>query len=91
MTVEEARREAKIKLAEVARGEDPSEARRVARGAHAVAELCDSYMQDAWAGRILHRGRRKKSSTLQIDEGRIRRHIKPLLGEKPIDEVTRVT
>lgn len=89
VTVEEARREAKIKLADVARGEDPSEARRVARDARTVAELCDSYMQDAWAGRILHRGRPKKSSTLRIDEGRIRRHIKPLLGAKAIDEVTR--
>jgi site-specific recombinase XerD len=89
VTVEEARREAKIKLADVARGEDPSEARRVARDARTVADLCDSYMQDAWAGRILHRGRPKKSSTLQIDEGRIRRHIKPLLGAKAIDEVTR--
>ena len=89
VTVEEARREAKIRLAEVARGEDPSEARRVARDARTVADMCDCYMQDAWAGRILHRGRPKKASTLQIDEGRIRRHIKPLLGKKPIDEITR--
>ncbi|MGO8843567.1 MAG: tyrosine-type recombinase/integrase [Methyloceanibacter sp.] len=89
VTVEEARREAKIKLADVARGEDPSEARKVARGARTVAELCDHYLQDAWAGRTLHRGRPKKSSTLQIDEGRVRRHIKPLLGGKAIDEVTR--
>jgi integrase len=89
VTVEEARREAKIKLAEVARGEDPSEARKVARDACTVADLCDRYMRDAWAGRILHRGRRKKASTLKIDEGRIRRHIKPLLGKKPIDEITR--
>jgi integrase len=89
VTVEEARREAKIKLAEVARGEDPSEARRVTRDAQTVADMCDRYMQDAWAGRILHRGRPKKASTLQIDEGRIRRHIKPLLGKKPVDEITR--
>src|ERR1700687_4542518 len=38
VTVEEARREAKIKLAEVARGEDPSEARRAARDARTVAD-----------------------------------------------------
>ena len=37
----------------------------------------------------MHRGRRKKSSTLRIDEGRIRRHIKPLLGGKAIDEISR--
>jgi integrase len=89
VTVEEARREAKIKLAEVARGEDPSEARRAARDVLTLSDLCDRYMQDAWAKRILHRGRPKKSSTLRIDEGRIRRHIKPLLGTKAIDQVTR--
>jgi integrase len=89
VTVEEARREAKIHLAEVARGEDPSEARKVARDARTVADLCDRYMQDAWAGRILHRGRTKKASTLQIDEGRIGRHVKPLLGRKQIVEITR--
>ena len=50
VTVEEARREAKIMLAEVARGEDPSEARRVARDARTVADMCDLYLQDAWAG-----------------------------------------
>ena len=89
LTVEQARREAKIKLAEVARGEDPSEARRVTRNARTVAELCDTYMQDARAGRILHRGRPKKSATLQVDQGRIERHIKPLLGRKVIDDITR--
>ena len=89
VTVEEARREAKIKLAEVARGEDPSEARKVERDALTVADLCDRYMHDAWAGRILHRGRPKKASTLEVDEGRILRHIKPLLGKKPIDDITR--
>lgn len=89
VTVEEARLEAKIKLAEVARGKDPSELRRAAREDLTVAELCDTYIQDAWAGRVLHRGRPKKSSTLQVDEGRIRRHIKPLLGRKNIGEITR--
>jgi integrase len=89
LTVDQARREAKIKLAEVARGEDPSEARRLQRGAHTLAELCDTYLQDARAGRILHRGRPKKSSTLDVDQGRIKRHIVPLLGRKAIDDITR--
>src|SRR5207249_2093922 len=89
LTVDQARKEAMIRLAEVARGGDPSQARRAARKVRTVAELCDSYLADAWAGRVLHRGRAKKPSTLQIDQGRICRHIKPLLGKKPIDELTR--
>src|SRR6185312_7676626 len=88
LTVDQARREAKIKLAEVARGDDPSQARRLARDARTIAELCDTYLQDAYAQRILHRGRPKRLRTLQVDQGRVERHIKPLLGRKVIDEVT---
>ena len=31
----------------------------------------------------------KKQSTLKIDKGRIERHIKPLIGEKRVKELTR--
>ena len=49
-----------------------------------VAELCDMYIADAEAGRLLTRkGAAKKASTLTIDRGRIERHIKPLLGDRP--------
>jgi integrase len=89
LTVEQARSEAKIKLAEVARGEDPSETRKLARNARTLTDLCDTYLRDAWAGRILHRGRPKKASTLLVDEGRVKRHIKPLLGQRAIDEIRR--
>jgi integrase len=89
LTLEQARREAMIKLAEVVRGGDPSETRRLERDSRTLAELCDTYLQDALAGRILHRGRPKKMTTLAVDQGRIERHIKPLLGRKSIDEITR--
>ncbi len=89
LTVEQARKQAKIKLAEVAQGRDPSAARKSARHIQTVAELCDAYLLDARAGRVLHRGRAKSQYTLDIDEGRIRRHIKPRLGHKPLDAVTR--
>ena len=55
-----------------------------------VAELCDLYLADAEAGRLVTRRRtQKKASTLAIDRGRIARHIKPLLGQLRVAAVTR--
>ena len=50
-----------------------------------VAELCDWYVTDAEAGRILGRRRRPiKASTLAMDRSRIESHIKPLLGRRQV-------
>ena len=76
LTVEQARKQAMIKLAEVAQGRDPSAARRSARQIKTVAELCDAYVLDVRAGRVLYRGRPKSPYTLDIDEGRIRRRAR---------------
>jgi integrase len=55
-----------------------------------VAELCDDYLDDAEAGRLLTRRRTaKKPSTLATDRGRIERHIKPLLGRMAVAAVER--
>jgi integrase len=55
-----------------------------------VAELCDSYIADADAGRLLtRRGNAKKVSTLLIDRGRIERHVKPLLGRMAVSTLER--
>jgi integrase len=84
-----ARDEARRLLGDVARGEDPSGAKRAIRKAITVAELCDRYMADAKAGFVLTRfGAGKKASTLAIDEGRIARHIKPVLGTLAVATVT---
>lgn len=93
VTVEEARKAAKKLAGEIANGADPrseaNERRRRARTALSVAELCDAYMRAAEAGTALTRfGTPKKASTLATDQGRIARHIKPLLGELIVDEVT---
>ena len=93
LTLDEARKEARKLLVQVAKGEDPLETRVRARqeaGANAqtIAELCDEYMADATAGKITYRGKPKKTSTLEIDAGRIKRHIKPLLGHKLIRDIT---
>src|SRR5271170_1909109 len=80
-TPETARDKAKAILGDVADGADPAAEKRAARKAKTVAELCDLYLADAEAGRLLTRRKvAKKPSTLAIDRGRIDRHIKPLLG-----------
>jgi integrase len=83
LTPEEARGLAREKLGEVAKGGDPSATRKAAREAATVTEICDWYLKEAKAGRILgRRGRAIKTSTLAMDESRISQHVKPLLGAK---------
>lgn len=83
LTVEQARETAKIKLGTVAAGQDPAEEKRRARSDATVAELCDWYLVEARAGRLIGRKSRPiKSSSLAMDESRIKTHIKPLLGNR---------
>jgi integrase len=89
-TPDSARDEARRLLGEIAKGTDPAGDKQAVRKAHTVSELCDMYLEDAEAGRLMTRRRtRKKASTLVTDRGRIERHIKPLLGCHKIAAVTR--
>jgi integrase len=89
-TPESARAEARRILGEVVSGADPAAEKRAARKAATVAELCDAYLADVEAGRLLTRSKApKKASTLAVDRGRIERHIKPLLGGLVVAAVTR--
>ena len=89
-TPEAAREEAKRLLGDVARSADPAAEKRNARNAQTVTELCDLYLADADAGRIVtRRGTQKKPSTLALDRSLITRHIKPLLGPLRVAAVTR--
>jgi integrase len=89
-TPETAREESKRLLGKVVDGIDPSAVKQAKRKAATVAELCDLYLADAEAGRLLTRRKLpKKASTLTIDRGRIARHIKPLLGQMKVAAVTR--
>jgi integrase len=70
--------------------EDPLQERQTRRRSLTVAQLCDQYMAAAKRGLILGRtSRPKKASTIEIDRGRIARHIKPLLGSKLVIELER--
>ena len=89
-TPDTAREEAKRLLGEVVKGADPASEKKARRKAATVTELCDLYLADAEAGRLLTRRKApKKTSTLTTDRGRILRHIKPLLGRLPVAAVTR--
>src|SRR5208283_1515939 len=84
-----ARQEARRILGEVVKGSDPAGDKIAGRNAVTVAELCDLYLADAEAGRLLTRRKiAKKESTLISDRGRIARHIKPILGRMTIAAVT---
>ncbi len=83
MTVEEARELAKVKLGRVADGIDPAEEPEAGKDDITVEALCDWYLTEAEAGRILGRKNRPiKASTLAMDRSRISTHIKPLLGKR---------
>ena len=89
LTPEVARDLARKKLTAVAAGEDPSKDRHAARSGMTLAEVCDWYLREAEAGRLLGRNRRPiKASTLHMDRSRIEIHIKPLLGSRAVSGLT---
>jgi integrase len=88
-TPETARAEAQRLLGLVVGGADPAATKKAVRQAATVSELCDLYLKDAEAGRLLTRRKSaKKASTLLIDRGRIERHIKPLIGTMKLTVIT---
>jgi integrase len=75
-------------LAAVAKGRDPAGDKIAHRHSATVTQVCDEYLADAAAGRLLtRRGHSKKQSTLATDRSRISAHIKPLLGNRKISEL----
>ncbi len=89
LTVEEGRKAARLALAEVVKGADPAEARKLERGAMTIEALCREYLDKAGRGLVLtRRGEAKRGSTLYSDTGRIERHIIPLLGTRTVKDLT---
>jgi integrase len=80
-TVDAARAEARKIIGRAANGEDPAQEKQDLKRRLSVAELCDRYLAHGCAT--------KKESTLISDRGRIERHIKPLLGRRKVQDVTR--
>jgi integrase len=89
LTPDEGRAEARQQLSDVARGKDPAEIRKKDRQSLTVAQLCRDYLDKAERGLIITRRRKpKKASTLYTDGGRVERHIIPLLGHRPVKDVS---
>lgn len=89
LTPEKARKLALKQLGVAASGEDPSVVRRAARGGVTVGEICDWYLEEAMAGRLLSRRRTPmKVSSIKNDRTRIEDHIRPLLGTRKVKAMT---
>jgi integrase len=88
ITTDQARKEAKRLLGEVASGLDPAETIAELKRDITVGALCEIYLSSLDKGEILNRsGDPKKPSTIATDKGRILRHIKPLLGRKRLKAI----
>jgi integrase len=90
LTPDQARGKARDALKAVADGGDPSADRHTTRSAISVADLCEEYMQAARASLVKTRfGQSKSPATVAIDDGRINRHIVPLIGSTPARDLRR--
>lgn len=82
LTAEEARKESKRLLGDVARGQDPSAVRQAKRRAPTVAGLCDRFLEE-------YVDQHCKPTTARDYQSIIRRFIRPKLGPLQVAEVTR--
>jgi integrase len=80
-TVDMARKEAIQLLGRFVAGENPAEIRDENKRDLTISDLCDTYLEEGCA--------HKKPTTVEIDAGRIKRHIKPLLGRKKVKALER--
>lgn len=88
LTVDQARDLAQKKLAAVIDGADPSAERHAIRQGLTISALCDWYLTEAEAGRLIGRNRRPiKASSLSGDRSRIQLHIKPLIGNRFVSQL----
>jgi integrase len=54
-----------------------------------IAQLCREYLHKARSGDLItRRGKLKKATTIYTDQGRVERHIIPLLGHRTVKDLT---
>lgn len=83
-TPEAAREAAEAALRRVAVGEDPATEKKEAREALTVSALIDRYLEDGPATKP-----GKRASTWENDGSNLKRHIRPLLGRKVANSVSK--
>lgn len=83
-TPEAARDAAEAALRRVAVGEDPATEKKAAREALTVSALIDRYLEDGPATKP-----GKRASTWENDGSNLKRHIRPLLGRKVANSVSK--
>ena len=82
LTADQARTEARGKLAEVDKGGDPANERRELRARMRVPELLDTYINEEMP-------RRKRASTVKLHTGQIEKYIRPQLGGMAVADISR--
>ncbi|MBD3678670.1 MAG: tyrosine-type recombinase/integrase [Rhodobacteraceae bacterium] len=82
LTAEEARSEARTRLAAVAKGADPAEAKALERRAPTISDLCERFLEE-------HVKVHCKPRTYETYEITVRLHIRPRLGSFKIADVRR--
>lgn len=88
LTVDEARRQAKILLGAAAKGEDPAGERGAKRREMTVTDLIDLYEKEGcFVQRGIRQGEPMKERTKAYTLARLRHHVVPLLGKKRVTEI----
>jgi integrase len=82
LTADEARKQAKIELGRVARGDDPAAEKASARDGISFATFAERYLSD-------HAATKKKPSSVRMDRINLQKHILPILGRKRLDTLGR--
>jgi integrase len=82
LTFDQAKKQARALLADAMRGEDPAEARKVARKAPSVAELAADYLER-------HAIPKKRPKSVRDDRSMLDNIILPRLGAKKVEAVGR--
>jgi integrase len=83
-TPDEARKAALEALGRARRGEDPNAERKAAKAALTVSDLIDRYLTDGPATKPA-----KRAASWDSDGSNLNRHIRPLVGTKVADSVTK--
>lgn len=88
LTVDEARKQAKVLLGAAATGQDPAGERQAKRREMLMGELIDLYEEEGcFIQRGVRQGQPMKERTKNYTIARLRHHVVPLLGRKRVSEV----